>query len=147
MLHRNIITSIIWVCFLWTGTFLHDVDQLELAFIGTDVQESANFHSGHYHDHHSGGHSKHIGHSHGYASLELAAVSGLDIHGHDPLLLGSGHRHVSADDSNLSTIEPIAFDGIGFAFQSAAVAEAYRPRPPPSPHKVPIYLLNRAILT
>lgn len=147
MLQRNFIVSTIWVCFLWTGTFLHDVDQLEFSFFWNSVQQNAEVHNGHHrHSHsHSDGHSKQIGHNHG-STNEVPAVAGEEMHGHDPLLLGFGHRDGSSDESHLPAVAPMAFAGMGFVSKGAAIIQACRPRPPPGFHKVPIYLLNRTIL-
>jgi hypothetical protein len=136
------------MCFLWTGTFLHDIDQLEFSFLGNGVKQNDEVHSGHHHGHshiHSDGHSKQIRHTHG-STKELPAVAGEEMHGHDPLLLGFGHRDGSSDELHLAAVVPMAFAGMGFASKSAAIIKACRPRSPPGFYKVPIYLLNRTIL-
>lgn len=150
MRQRIIIVSIMVTCFLWTGTFLHDVDQLELSFPWRPVQQTSlayeHHHHGHSHGHAHGAVKKHIAHSHGSASKELTAVSATEMHGHDPLGLGSGHRDASSEFQKVPVIAPRPAFGTDVVSHNELVAEASRPRAPPKPSKVPIYLYHRAIL-
>lgn len=149
MLQRIAIVSFMLTCFLWTGTFLHDVDQLDLSFLlGADKPTHValgHHHHGHSHTHSHGAVSKQIIHSPGSASPEVTAVSAMEMHGHDPSMLGNANRDAS-DLQNSPAVAPIPYYAMDVVSTVVLIGEATHPRPPPKSFKVPIYLINRAIL-
>lgn len=126
---RKIIAAIIVLVFSWTGTFLHDVDELGLR-IATFIQLQDD------HDHDNGCHV------HGLADNKPSFAPS-DIHEHDPCLLTGLH--------NKQTTHPDALVA-ATAYISPALSEsptrgfASNQRPPPEWAPLPSYLLYHALL-
>ncbi len=150
MLQRIFLVSIMLTCFLWTGTFLHDVDQLDvsLPWFAEKTQVVQLVYSHHHHGHFQGhGHSHHTLKENGLqaSSTEVIAFSDLEIHGHDPLLQPNGLRNIS-DSQHLPVALQVPYYSIDAGSADNHEGYEWYPRPPPEPSKIPIYLFNRAIL-
>ena len=140
MVHKILLSTIACMCLLWTGTFLHDIDQLQLDnLFGTVV--STNHHG------HSHGHS-HFGHHHGHGSRPngIAALSEIELHGHSPILVSNSFQN----DSPLEHLAPLPIShNPAYTIclkQQGILSQACAQRPPPDVGRLPIYIINRAFL-
>lgn len=135
-------------CFIWTGTFLHDLDQLGLSFFAGDSKQTRVVHVHSHHHGHEHGHSHFYGSkrevSGGTVSSEIASAD-IGSHGHDPSMLRT-QREAAGDHNPPAAISGPYYGRLEFILKTETLGDASNPRPPPKTSKVPIYLTNRAIL-
>lgn len=127
---RKVIAAIIVLVFSWTGTFLHDVDELGLriaAFI--QLQD----------DHDQDHHGCHI---HGLADNKPSCAPS-EMHKHDPCLLTGLHNkqpaHLDIVVAANTYVRPALCESPIRGFAS-------KQRPPPEWASLPSYLLYHALL-
>ena len=79
MFHRCL-ALFVWMCVLWTGTFMHDISDLQFETKDAVAISHHGHHHGHSHAHHDHDHGhvhdEHCGHSHGPTPSELAGPGG-----------------------------------------------------------------------
>lgn len=127
---RGILVGIVVLVLMWTGTFLHDID--EIAFHPTAAQAEES-------DHHH-----HHGHFHGTSVDGTPVMAMPEMHGHDPSILSSvrnGQEIANLTPAMLCTVPCAPLNVTG---TNSVLCNACRERPPPQ--KIPTYLLYRAML-
>jgi hypothetical protein len=126
----SLITMLVVLVLTWTGTFLHDIDELGFDFglSSHDVEEPA----------------PHLGHFHGSTHDGEPIIAGAQMHGHDPSVLPNARNDQS--NSSESTSGLIGFESVDLPGMPAALCVACRERPPPRNRKIPSYLLYHAML-
>lgn len=115
----------------WTGTFLHDIDEL--------VFDHGLSHSHFGEAHHHGGHMH-------AAPVDGAAVVALpEMHGHDPSALSS-IRNPQQSGQQSAGGGVVGYYSLHVLSTPLTWCYACQERPPPHRHKIPTYLLYRAML-
>jgi hypothetical protein len=117
---------------MWTGTFLHDIDEfaLQLGMIDVHVED--------------GDHHHHGGHSHGISLDDTPVMAMPEMHGHDPSVLSSVRNGQVVSNLVLATVCTLPWSPVYVSDTKSVLCNACRERPPPQ--KIPTYLLYRAML-
>ena len=132
MFHRCL-ALFVWMCVLWTGTFMHDISDLQ--FETKDAVAIS--HHGHHH-----------GHSHAVIKRDTDGKSfqntQSDNHDHSMSWAGSSATDVHHTDP-VAICEPPCIDRV-LAFNDIKPLALWQRPPPDRAGNTPIYLINRNIL-
>ena len=128
---RVIVAALVVLVLTWTGTFLHDIDDLafDLGPSSHDIHTTADHHARHFH-----------GSSHDDAPV----IGAPEMHGHDPSVLSSVRNGQEVANLIPATVCAVAWSPVYLAGKRGVLSNACRERPPP--RKIPTYLLHRAML-
>jgi hypothetical protein len=129
---KALVAVVVLLVLTWTGTLLHDIDEIGLVSHFSEVADAG-------HHHHA------LGHSHHNVSTD-PSVAAPEMHGHDPAVLNA-HRSVQHSSGSQCAPAVLAYASTDW-FQAIepVVCHAANERPPPYAHKIPIYLIYHAML-
>lgn len=134
MTPRAIVAAFVVLVLTWTGTFLHDIDELDLHFLEPVLAQADQ------HDHHHG-HS----HFHDSANCGAPVMGPPEMHEHEPSVLSSVRSDQSVHVDRTAAIPHGRTAADEFVSKSSKCLASLE-RPPPEATKVPTYLLYHAML-
>jgi hypothetical protein len=129
---KSLIATVVLLVLTWTGTLLHDIDDIGLISHFSELEAE----SGHHHG---------LGHSHHDVSSD-PSVAAPEMHGHDPAVMNASRNIQHASPSDCTPVVLAFASTDWFRAIEPVVSHARKERPPPWAQKIPIYLAYHAML-